>query len=142
MAWNKPTLFDIVKIADPRGNLSVLQHSSTLPFEPSRVYWINDIPAGEMREGHAYYASQEVIIPLAGSFEVVAQTPDGHIERFALSRPNQALYLPVMTWRELTNFTTNSIALIVTNTLYDEVDYIRDKDSYERLTFKRFDYDE
>lgn len=138
MEWSKPALFDIVKIADPRGNLSVLQHPSTLPFDPVRAYWIHDVPSGMMRLGHAYYASKEVIIALAGCFDVVTQSLDGHTSRFSLSRPNQGLYLPAMTWRELTNFTTNSVALIITDTLYNEADYIRDKSTYDQLTINCF----
>lgn len=134
MEWSKPALFDVVKIADPRGNLSVLQYSSTLPFEPVRAYWLHDVPSGMTRIGHAYYTSREVIIALAGSFDVVTQSADGQTSQFTMSRPNQGLYLPAMTWRELTNFTTNSVALVISDTLYDEVDYIREKEIYDRLT--------
>ncbi len=134
MEWSKPALFDVVKIADPRGNLSVLQHPSTLPFEPVRAYWLHDVPSGMTRIGHAYYTSREVIIALAGSFDVVTQSADGQTSQFTMSRPNQGLYLPAMTWRELTNFTTNSVALVISDTLYDEVDYIREKEIYDRLT--------
>lgn len=137
MELSKPALFDVVKIADPRGNLSVLQHPSTLPFDPVRAYWLHDVPSGMARIGHAYYTSREVIIALAGSFDVVTQSADGQTSRFSLSRPNQGLFLPAMTWRELTNFTTNSVALVITDTLYDEVDYIREKEIYDRLTINR-----
>jgi len=142
MEWSEPALFDVVKIADPRGNLSVLQYPSTLPFDPMRAYWIYDVPSGMMRLGHAHYASQEVIIALAGGFDVVTQSPDGQISQFSLSRPNQGLYMPAMTWRELTNFTTNSVALVITDTIYDESDYIREKNIYDRLTINCPENDE
>ena len=133
MALNNPSIIDIVKIADYRGNLSVLQHPSTLPFLPARVYWIHDVPSGMMREGHAYHTSQELIVALSGRIEVSTQSPDGNVKHFTLSKPNEALYVPPMTWRELHDFATNSAVLIVTDTLYDESDYIRDKEQYCQL---------
>lgn len=133
MESNKPQLIDIVKISDPRGNMSVLQHPSSLPFEPVRAYWIHGVPAGMMRYGHAYYSGQEMIVALSGCLDVATESPDGSVQRFTLSRPNQALFIRAMTWRELDNFATNSVALVVADTLYDEVDYIRDINYYHRL---------
>lgn len=133
MESSKPQLIDIVKISDPRGNLSVLQYPSTLPFEPVRAYWIHDVPSGMMRHGHAFYSAQELIVALSGRIEVSTESPDGSVKRFTLSRPDQALYVPPMTWRELDNFATNSAVLIVSNRLYDEMDYIRDKNVYNNL---------
>lgn len=133
MESSKPQLIDIVKISDPRGNLSVLQYPSTLPFEPVRAYWIHDVPSGMMRHGHAFYSAQELIVALSGRIEVATESPDGSVKRFTLSRPDQALYVPPMTWRELDNFATNSAVLIVSDRLYDEMDYIRDKNVYNNL---------
>lgn len=133
MALNSPKIIDIVKIEDYRGNLSVLQHPSPLPFVPARAYWIHDVPSGMMREGHAYNCSQELIIALSGRIDVTTQGVDGNVQTFTLSKPNEALYVPQMTWRELHNFATNSAVLIVTDTLYDEDDYIRSKDDYNKL---------
>lgn len=133
MALNSPKIIDIVKIEDYRGNLSVLQYPSPLPFVPARAYWIHDVPSGMMREGHAYHSSQELIIALSGRIDVTTQGVDGAINTFTLSKPNEALYVPQMTWRELHNFATNSAVLIVTDTLYDENDYIRSKDDYNKL---------
>ena len=133
MALSNPQIIDIVKIVDYRGNLSVLQYPSTLPFAPARVYWIHDVPSGMMREGHAYHSSQELIIALSGRIEITTLRVDGTTEHFTLSKPNEALYVPPMTWRELHNFATNSAVLIVTDTLYDECDYIRDKDCYLQM---------
>lgn len=134
MERNKPTIYRIVKITDPRGNLSVIQHPATLPFEPARAYWITDVPSGMNRFGHAYYSSREVIVALSGSIQVSTETLDGDIEHFTLSSPDQALYIPSMTWRELDSFATNSVALIVSDTLFDELDYIRDHDYFRSLT--------
>lgn len=86
-----------------------------------------------MREGHAYHSSQELIIALSGRIDVTTQGVDGNVQTFTLSKPNEALYVPQMTWRELHNFATNSAVLIVTDTLYDEDDYIRSKDDYNKL---------
>lgn len=133
MDSNNPHLIDIVKISDPRGNLSVLQHPSSLPFEPVRAYWIHDVPGGMIRDGHAFYSAQEVIVALSGSFDVTTEDSTGKTCRFTLSRANQGLLIPAMTWRELHNFATNSVALIVSSTLFDEVDYIRDKSHFDSL---------
>ena len=132
MESNNPHLIDIVKIADPRGNLSVLQYPSSLPFDIARTYWIHDVPGGMTRYGHAYYSSQEFIVAISGSFDVITENADG-IKKFTLSKADTGLYIPQMTWRELDNFATNSVALIVTSTLYDEVDYIRDKTYFDQL---------
>ena len=134
MVSNKPHIFDVIKIADTRGNLSVLQYPSTLPLNPVRVYWITDVPSGQMRLGHAYYSAQEVIVALSGSVRVTTQTAEGEVSRFTLSRPDQALFAPPLTWREIDNFATNASVLIATDTLYDEVDYIRNKDEFDRLS--------
>lgn len=133
MESNKPQLIDIVKISDPRGNLSVLQYPTSLPFEPARTYWIHDVPGGMMRYGHAFYSAQEVIVALSGSFDVTCEDSSGKTYRFTLSRANQGLLVPAMTWRELHNFATNSVALVVSSTLFDEVDYIRDKTYFDTL---------
>lgn len=132
MELNDPTLIDIIKIADRRGNLSVLQYPTNMPFDPVRTYWISNVPAGMMRYGHAYYSAQELVIALSGSFDVVTENVDG-IKHFTLSRADRGLYIPAMTWREFTNFSTNGIALVLSSSLYDEVDYIRDKEYFTKL---------
>lgn len=86
-----------------------------------------------MRHGHAYYSSHEVIIAISGSFDVATETSDGSVKRFTLSRATQGLYIPPLTWRELDNFATNSVALIVSSSLYDEVDYIRDPEQFHNF---------
>jgi hypothetical protein len=132
MKLNAPEIFDLPCIRDPRGNLSVLQYPSTMPFEPMRTYWIYDVPSGMVRNGHAYYSQQEVIVALSGSFDVVTDGTDG-VHRFELNRAYQGLYLPPLTWRELDNFSTNAIALVISSALYDETDYIRDIDTYHEI---------
>ena len=128
----KPTLINLPKIIDPRGNLSFFENSAQIPFEIERTYWIYDVPGGEKRGSHAFKDQQEFIVALSGSFDVVLH--DGAQEqRFALSRSYYGLYIPRMYWRTLENFSTNSLALIVSDKAYSEGDYIRSFDDFKKL---------
>ena len=123
-------LITLPKILDPRGNLSFLQNNDHIPFEVKRVYWIYDVPGGEVRGGHAYHSLHEVIISLSGSFDVVLH--DGKEEKkFTLNRSYFGLYVPKMIWRHMENFSTNSLAFIAADQGYDENDYIRDFDQFK-----------
>jgi len=125
-------LIDLPKIPDDRGNLSFFENSKQIPFDIKRVYWIYDVPGGEVRGGHAYRELTEVIIALSGSFEVILH--DGTEEkRFMLNRSYTALYIPKMMWRQLENFSTNAMALIAADAAYDEADYIRDFNDFKKL---------
>lgn len=125
-------IIDINKIPDQRGNLSFLQSNKEVPFEIKRVYWIYDVPGGEMRGGHAYKNLNEVIIALSGSYDVVLH--DGEKEyRYQLNRSYYGLYVPKMMWRHIENFSTNSLALILTDDLYKEDEYIRDFDAFKSM---------
>jgi len=118
-------IVQLPKILDQRGNLSFLEGNKHVPFEIKRVFWIYDVPGGETRGGHAYRDSQEFIIALSGSFDVVLN--DGKNEqRFFLNRSYYGLYVPNMIWRHMENFSTNSLALVLTSTKYAEDDYIYD----------------
>ena len=118
------------KHGDPRGNLSFAENFKQIPFEIKRVYWVYDVPGGENRGGHAYKENEEVIIALSGSFDVILD--DGvEKKRFSLNRSYYGLYVPKGVWREIDNFSTNSVALILSSTLYDEEDYIRDYSDYK-----------
>jgi hypothetical protein len=122
-------LIQLSKIEDPRGNLSFLEENKHIPFAMARVFWIYDVPGGEVRGQHAYKTSQEFIIALSGSFDVVLH--DGKQEhRFHLNRSDNGLLVPKMIWRRMENFSTNSLAMVTTDTVYDENDYIRDWDKY------------
>ena len=124
-------IIQLPKIEDPRGNLSFFETDNHVPFSIARTYWIYDVPGGEIRGGHAFKQQQEFIIALSGSFEVVLQ--DGKNEkRFLLNRSYYGLYIPQMIWRRLENFSTNSLALIVSDSVYDEFDYIRDLEIYKK----------
>lgn len=132
MALSSVRIIDFPKIEDPRGNLSFIQAPEQLPFALQRAYWIYDVPGGKMRWGHAFHAQEEVIVALSGSFDVVLS--DGNDERrYHLSRSYYGLYVPPMTWRYIDNFSTNSLAYVLSSTLYDEADYIRDYDEFCRL---------
>ena len=130
MDLNEPRTVDIVRISDPRGNLSVLEYPSSLPFEPARVSWIHEVPSGMIGGAHACYKSSEMI----GALRVATQGLNGTIRNFTLNRPDMALIVPPMTWRDLNNFATNTVALIVSDTTYDELDIIRDKSLYDEIT--------
>lgn len=122
----EPTVYSLPRRTDPRGNLSFLQSGDQLPFEIARCYWLYDVPGDGSRDGHAFYTSKEVIIALSGSFDVVLDGGDGARQRFHLNRSYNALYIPPMYWRELDNFSTNSVGMVVASTLYSADDYIRD----------------
>lgn len=120
------------KIEDPRGNLTFLEGDKNVPFQIKRVYWIYDVPGGQSRGGHAFRRQHEVIIALSGSFDVlVNDTKKQH--RYHLNRSYYGLYIPNGLWRHMENFSTNSLAVVLSSTNYNEEDYIRDFE-----TFKHF----
>jgi len=120
----QPRIIDLPKIIDKRGNLSFFEHPRQLPFEIVRTYWIYDVPGGEKRGGHAFKTQQEFIVALSGSFDVILH--DGKKEqKFSLNRSYHGLYIPKMFWRTLENFSTNSLALIVSDQNFMDSDYIR-----------------
>lgn len=130
----KPTLFNFPKITDPRGNLTFLQHPDHVPFKIKRTFWTYDVPGGDTRGGHAYKEQQEIIIALSGSFDIVVTNPDRSTARFSLNRSYFGLLLPKLTWRHMENFSTNSLGLHLSDSLYDPSDYVRDFDEFAKLT--------
>lgn len=125
-------LIELPKINDPRGNLTFIESGSHVPFEVKRNYWIYDVPSGMWRDGHAFKAQEEFIVALSGSFDVVVN--DGRQEQtFHLARPQIGLYVPPMTWRHIDNFSTNSVALVLSSTTYDPTDYIEDFELFKTL---------
>ncbi len=126
----EPKIIDLPKILDTRGNLSFFEYPNQLPFQIQRTYWVYDVPGGEIRGSHAFKEQQEFIIALSGSFDVVLN--DGKTEtKFSLNRSYYGLYVPSKYWRTLENFSTNSLALIVSDKTFDESDYIRDFDEFK-----------
>jgi len=120
-----PHIINLPKIEDPRGNLTFIEEENHIPFEIKRVYWIYDVPGGQMRGGHAFKKQQELIVALSGSFDVMVD--DGKEKKtFSLNRSYYGLYIPSGLWREMNNFSTNSLAMVITSTFYHEDDYIRE----------------
>lgn len=129
MSIEKAELIQLPKIFDPRGNLSIIEEYKNIPFKIERVYWIYDVPGGERRGGHAYKENNEFIVALSGSFDVLLD--DGKERKvFSLNRSYYGLYVPKGLWREINNFSTNSLALILSSIVYDEKDYIRNYNDF------------
>ena len=118
-------IIDLPKIEDPRGNLSIIEEEKNIPFKIDRTYWIYDVPGGQVRGGHAFKEQQELIVALSGSFDVIVD--DGNKKQaFSLNRSYYGLYVPARLWRQMQNFSTNSLALVLSSTQFSEQDYIRD----------------
>lgn len=128
----QPKIIQLPKITDPRGNLSFLEGNKHIPFEIKRAYWIYDVPGGETRGGHAFREQHEFIVAMSGGFDVLVETAKGRKRRFSLNRSYMGLYVPAGCWRQMLNFSTNSIALVLASTHYHESDYIRDYDEFVR----------
>ena len=123
-------IIQLPKFLDARGNLSFIEQENHIPFKIERTYWVYDVPGGEKRGGHAYKENEELIVALSGSFDIIVD--DGKEKKtFSLNRSYYGLYVPKGTWREMQNFSTNSLALILSSTKYDESDYIRDYDEFK-----------
>lgn len=121
-------LSEIPKIQDNRGNLSVIE-GNTIPFEIKRVYYLYDVPSGSERGGHAHIEQQEFLIALGGSFDVVLK--DGDAEKtITLNKPNFGLLIPTGIWRELQNFSSGSVCLVLASEEFVEEDYIRDYNEF------------
>lgn len=126
-------IIELPKILDKRGNLSFVEQFTHIPFEIKRTYWIYDVPGGEARGGHAYKENQEFIIALSGSFDVIIDNGKEK-KTYTLNRSYYGLYVPKGTWREMNNFSTNSLAVILSSTLYDKKDYVFDYEQYKSMT--------
>ncbi|HNL60996.1 MAG TPA: FdtA/QdtA family cupin domain-containing protein, partial [Chitinophagaceae bacterium] len=126
----EPRIVQLPKIPDKRGNLTFFENSKQIPFEIARVYWIYDVPGGETRGSHAYKEQQEFIVALSGSLDVVLHNGNEEL-KFSLNRSYYGLYIPKMYWRRLENFSTNSLALNVSDRAYDAMDYIRDFEEFK-----------
>lgn len=127
-------LINLPKILDKRGNLSFFEEETHVPFKIKRIYWIYDVPGGQIRGGHAFKKQKELIIALSGSFDVIVH--DGKSEKtFSLNRSYYGLYVPSMLWRKMQNFSTNSLALVASSTYFNADDYIYDFNKY--LIFRK-----
>lgn len=127
----EPNIIELPRHFDPRGNLSVIEENKDIPFSIERCHWVYDVPGGEKRGGYAYYENEEFIVAMSGSFDVIID--DGKERKtYSLNRSYYGLYVPKGLWRELDNFSTNSLALVLSSTKYDENDYIYDYDEFKQ----------
>lgn len=118
-------IINLPKFEDPRGNLSFIEEEKQIPFKIERTYWIYDVPGGQVRGGHAFKKQQELIVALSGSFDVIID--DGITkQKYSLNRSYYGLYLPAGLWRQMQNFSTNSLAMVLSSTKFHEEDYIHD----------------
>ena len=122
-------IIELPKIADPRGNLTFIEGNSQIPFDIKRVYYLYDVPGGGERGGHAHKELSQLIIAMSGSFDVILD--DGENKKLVhLNRSYQGLYVCPMIWRELDNFSSGSVCLVLASNLYFEDDYFRDKHDF------------
>ncbi|OIQ30750.1 MAG: hypothetical protein BM564_00635 [Bacteroidetes bacterium MedPE-SWsnd-G2] len=122
-------IIDIPKIADTRGNLSVIE-KDIIPFQIKRVYYLYDVPSDAYRGGHAHIEQSELLVALSGSFEVVLD--DGHSKKSVmLNKPNKGLLIPTGIWRELENFSSGAVCLVLASDVFSEADYERDYDQFK-----------
>ncbi|AEA46581.1 sugar 3,4-ketoisomerase [Archaeoglobus veneficus] len=130
-------MIDFPVVTDYRGNLTFIEECKHVPFEIKRVYYLYDVPTGATRGGHAHIELEQVIIALSGSFEVIID--DGYTrKKVFLNRPHYGLYIPRGIWRELVNFSSNSVALVLASMPYDEKDYIRDYEKFRKMVREGF----
>lgn len=129
-------IINLPKIADPRGNLSIIEQIKQIPFEIKRAHWIYDVPGGVDRGGHAYKETEEFIVALSGSFDVVVDDGTDKMT-YPLNRSYYGLHVPKGMWRTMTNFSTNSLALVLSSTDYDENDYIMDYEDYKQWVWDK-----
>ena len=130
MSIKDVNIVELPKFTDPRGNLSFVEQLNHIPFEIKRTYWIYDVPGGKSRGGHAFRKNQEFIVSLSGAFDVIVD--DGKEKKvFNMNRSYYGLYIPAGLWREMTNFSTNSLALEFGSIHYDRNDYIEDYDQFQ-----------
>jgi hypothetical protein len=125
MKLNDCKLIDLPKIADPRGNLTFVEGGRHIPFEIKRVYYLYDVPGGAARGGHAHKALHQLIVAMSGSFDVILD--DGYEKkRIHLNRSYIGLYITPMIWREIDNFSSGSVCMVLASNYYEESDYYRD----------------
>ena len=130
MCKEKNKILSLTKIHDPRGNLTVAEQLSDLPFEIRRAYWVYDVPAGESRGGHAHRHCREFIVAVSGSFDVTLDDGHGNRTTYHLNHPYQGLLVDTGLWRTLDDFSSGAVCLVLASDPFEEADYIRDYDTF------------
>ena len=126
------SIIDVSKVHNDNGNITVVENGDNIPFDVKRVYYLYDIPGGEARGGHAHYELEQFVIAVSGSFDVIMD--DGkNRKRVTLNRPNLALHIVPGLWRELDNFSSGSICMVLASHIYKEKDYLRDYNDFIKL---------
>lgn len=123
-------ILEFPKIEDRRGNLTFVEAEKQIPFKINRVYWIYDVPGGQVRGGHAFKEQQELIVALSGSFDVIIDNGKEK-KAFSLNRSYYGLYVPNGLWRQMQNFSTNALALVLSSTFFSASDYIWDYQEFK-----------
>lgn len=129
-------IIDLPKISDPRGNLTFIESARHIPFKFNRIFYLYDVPGGAVRAGHALKTCHQFIIAALGSFDVILN--DGKEQkRFHFNRSYYGLYIPPLIWREIDNFSSGSVCLVLASEFYDESDYHRDYDAFRQAVMKK-----
>ena len=131
--WNEPQIIDIPIVHDQRGNLSVVEGGDLVPFDIKRLYYLYDVPGGATRGGHAHKNLRQLIIAASGSFNVVLDNGKTR-QKFSLNRSYKGLYIPTMIWREIENFSSGAVCMVLASEHYDESDYIYDYNEFLKET--------
>jgi hypothetical protein len=129
------SVIDIGKVHNKSGSISVVENGNNIPFNVKRIYYLYDVPSSESRGGHAHYELEQYIIAASGSFDVIIDDGDNK-RRISLNNPNQALHIVPGLWRELENFSSGSICMVLASEKYSEEDYIRDYDEFIKYKVK------
>ncbi len=129
MNWNEPQLIDIPIAHDQRGNLSVVEGGQLIPFDIKRLYYLYDVPGGATRGGHAHRELRQLIIAASGSFDVILDNGKTR-QKFSLNRSYKGLYIPTMTWREIENFSSGAVCMVLASEHYNESDYIYEYEDF------------
>lgn len=126
-------LIELPRHRHPNGSLTVVDNADDAPFDVRRVFYLYDVPGDSSRGGHSHHRAQEIIVAAGGSFDVTLS--DGHdTATFSLNRPYRGLYIPAGIWRNLDNFSSGAVCLVLTSELFDESDYVRDYEIFKQLT--------
>jgi len=134
LEYSKPQIINLPKIHDPRGNLTFIEGLNHIPFEIKRVFWIYDVPGGEIRGGHAYKSQSEFVVALSGSFDLIVRNKN-KVSNYHMNRSYNGLFIPRGYWRHMENFSTNSVALVISSDYFSEDEYIRNYEEYINYEF-------